>query len=236
MRSMAILEVHDIHTFYGEAYVLQGLSLTLEQGQILGLLGRNGVGKTTLVNSIVGFNPPRRGRIIFKGMDITQVSSFETVRGGMGLVPQGRRVFPSLSVEENLLVAARGIERHGWDLERVYRLFPRLRERRNQRARTLSGGEQQMLAIGRGLMTNPDCLIMDEPSEGLAPIIIQGVWEAIGKLKQEGLSILLVEQNASLALKLVDYVHVMSKGQVVYSALPDELWANDQVKSSYLGI
>jgi len=233
---MAILEVHDIHTFYGEAYVLQGLSLTLEQGQILGLLGRNGVGKTTLVNSIVGFNPPRRGKIIFKGADISQVSSFETVRGGMGLVPQGRRVFPSLSVEENLLVAARGIERHGWDLERVYRLFPRLRERRNQRARTLSGGEQQMLAIGRGLMTNPDCLIMDEPSEGLAPIIIQGVWEAIGKLKQEGLSILLVEQNASLALKLVDYVHVMSKGQVVYSARPDELWANDQVKSSYLGI
>jgi branched-chain amino acid transport system ATP-binding protein len=236
MRSMAILEVHDIHTFYGEAYVLQGLSLTLEQGQILGLLGRNGVGKTTLVNSIVGFNPPRRGKIMFKGSDISQVSSFETVRGGMGLVPQGRRVFPTLSVEENLLVAARGIERHGWDLERVYRLFPRLRERRNQRARTLSGGEQQMLAIGRGLMTNPDCLIMDEPSEGLAPIIIQGVWEAIGKLKQEGLSILLVEQNASLALKLVDYVHVMSKGQVVYSARPDELWANDEVKSRYLGI
>jgi branched-chain amino acid transport system ATP-binding protein len=233
---MAILEVQDIHTFYGDAYVLQGLSLTLEQGQILGLLGRNGVGKTTLVNSIVGFNRPRRGKIIFKGADISRVSSFETVRGGMGLVPQGRRVFPSLTVEENLLVAARGFDRHRWNIERVYALFPRLQERRSQRARTLSGGEQQMLAIGRGLMTNPDCLIMDEPSEGLAPIIIQGVWEAIGKLKQEGLSILLVEQNASLALKLVDYVHVMSKGQVVYSARPDELWANDQVKSRYLGI
>jgi branched-chain amino acid transport system ATP-binding protein len=233
---MAILEVEDIHTYYGEAYVLQGLSLKLEQGQILGLLGRNGVGKTTLVNSIVGFVPPRRGRIVFKGIDITTVSSFETVRSGMGLVPQGRRVFPTLGVEENLLVAERSIERHGWNLERVYALFPRLQERRKQRARTLSGGEQQMLAIGRGLMTNPDCLIMDEPSEGLAPIIIQGLWEAIGKLKKEGLSILLVEQNAALALKLVDYVHVMSKGQVVYSGRPDELRAAEDVKSAYLGI
>jgi branched-chain amino acid transport system ATP-binding protein len=233
---MALLEVEDIHTYYGEAYVLQGLSLSLEQGQILGLLGRNGVGKTTLVSSIVGFNPPRRGRIIFKGVDITHVASFETIRSGMGLVPQGRRVFPTLSVEENLMVAERNPDRHGWNLKRVYALFPRLHERRAQRAKTLSGGEQQMLAIGRGLMTNPDCLIMDEPSEGLAPIIIQGVWEAIGRLKEEGLSILLVEQNASLALKLVDYVHVMSKGQVVYSARPHELWANEEIKSNYLGI
>jgi branched-chain amino acid transport system ATP-binding protein len=231
-----ILEVDDIHTYYGDAYVLQGLSISLEQGQILGLLGRNGVGKTTLVNSIVGFTPPRRGRIVFKGADITHNSSFETVRTGMGLVPQGRRVFPTLSVEENLVVAGRNVERHGWNVERVYDMFPRLRERRTQRARTLSGGEQQMLAIGRGLMTNPDCLIMDEPSEGLAPIIIQGVWEAIGKLKREGLSILLVEQNASLALKLVDYVHVMSKGEVVYSSRPEELWANDEIKHNYLGI
>ena len=233
---MAILEVRDIHTFYGDAYVLQGLSLQLEQGQILGLLGRNGVGKTTLVNSIVGFTPPRTGTILFKGADISNAASFETIRRGMGLVPQGRRVFPTLSVEENLLVAGLNLERHGWNLERVYALFPRLRERRSQRARTLSGGEQQMLAIGRGLMTNPDCLIMDEPSEGLAPIIIQGVWEAIGRLKEEGLSILLVEQNAALALKLVDYVHVMSKGQVVYSARPDELQANDEIKARYLGI
>jgi branched-chain amino acid transport system ATP-binding protein len=233
---MAILEVHDIHTYYGDAHVLHGLSLELQQGQILGLLGRNGVGKTTLVNSIVGFNPPRRGRIVFKGNEITQSPSFETVRGGMGLVPQGRRVFPTLGVEENLLVAERSPDRHGWNLQRVYELFPRLHERRNQRAKTLSGGEQQMLAIGRALMTNPDCLIMDEPSEGLAPIIIQGLWEAIGTLKKEGLSILLVEQNAHLALKLVDYVHVMSKGQVVYSAKPEELRANDEIKASYLGI
>ena len=233
---MALLEVEDVHTYYGDAYVLQGLSLTLEQGQILGLLGRNGVGKTTLVNSIMGFTPPRRGRVVFKGEDVTGASSFATVRSGMGLVPQGRRVFPTLTVAENLLVAERNVVRHGWTIERVYALFPRLAERRQQRARTLSGGEQQMLAIGRGLMTNPDCLIMDEPSEGLAPIIIEGVWEAIGRLRREGLSILLVEQNAALAIQLVDYVHVLEKGRVVYSSAPQDLWANDDVKSSYLGI
>jgi branched-chain amino acid transport system ATP-binding protein len=188
------------------------------------------------VNSIVGFTPPRRGRIVFKGADITHSESFATVRSGMGLVPQGRRVFPTLSVEENLLVAERSIQRHGWNLTRVYGLFPRLEERRHQRAKTLSGGEQQMLAIGRALMTNPDCLIMDEPSEGLAPIIIASLWEAIGKLKEQGLSILLVEQNANLALKLVDYVHVMSKGQVVYSARPSELAENQEIKSRFLGI
>ena len=234
MASTSILRVEDVHTYYGEAYVLQGLSLELGEGQILGLLGRNGVGKTTLVNSIVGFNRPRRGRIVFKGDDITGLSSFETVKRGMGLVPQGRRVFASLSVEENLTVArAKDSE---WSLSRVYELFPRLEERRRQRAKTLSGGEQQMLAIARGLMTNPDCLIMDEPSEGLAPIIIQTVWQAVSKLKQQGLSILLVEQNAALALELVDHVHVMSKGRVVYSGTPRELWADEAVKSRYLGI
>jgi branched-chain amino acid transport system ATP-binding protein len=231
---VAILRVEDVHTYYGDAYVLQGLSLELAEGQILGLLGRNGVGKTTLVNSIVGFNRPRRGRIVFKGEDVTRVSSFDTIRKGLGLVPQGRRVFATLTVEENLLVAKS--KAGSWNLQRVYELFPRLEERRRQRAKTLSGGEQQMLAIARGLMTDPDCLIMDEPSEGLAPIIIQAVWQAVSKLKAQGLSILLVEQNAALALQLVDYVHVISKGTVAYSGTPKELWADDAVKSRYLGI
>ena len=233
---MTILDVRDIHTYYGDAHVLQGFSLRLEPGQVLGLLGRNGVGKTTLVNSILSFTPPRNGRIYFKGADITGLSSFVIVRGGIGLVPQGRRVFPTLSVEDNLLVAEYGVERHGWNVKRVYALFPRLGERRSQRAKTLSGGEQQMLAIGRAMMTNPDCLIMDEPSEGLAPIIIQGLWDAIAKLKQEGLSILLVEQNTALALKIVDFVHVISKGRVVYSARPNELSQNHAIKSQFLGI
>jgi branched-chain amino acid transport system ATP-binding protein len=233
---MAILEVENIHTYYGDAYVLQGVSIKLEQGDILGILGRNGVGKTTLVNSVIGFNPPRRGRVVFKGEEITKQPSYYTVRQGMGLVPQGRRVFPTLSVEENLLVAEQHVERQGWTLERVFKLFPRLEERRTQRSKTLSGGEQQMLAIGRALMTNPDCLIMDEPSEGLAPIIIQGLLEAFLELKKQGLSILLVEQNAALALKLVDHVHIMSKGQVVYSGTPAALDADEKTKHTHLGI
>lgn len=233
---MALLEVDGIHTYYGDSYILQGISLQLEAGQILGVLGRNGVGKTTLVNSLVGFTPPRRGAIRFQGHDITHKASFETIRLGIGLVPQGRRVFPSLSVEENLKVAARSQGVDTWNLERIYDLFPRLGERRRQRSKTLSGGEQQMLAIGRGLMTNPSCLIMDEPSEGLAPIIIQHVWEIISQLREQGLSILLVEQNVSLALQLVDYVHVISKGQVVYASTPEDLWHDEAIKSQYLGI
>ena len=209
---MAILEVQDIHTYYGDAYVLQGLSLALQQGQILGLLGRNGVGKTTLVNSIVGFIPPRRGKVVFKDEDITHKSSFETVRTGMGLVPQGRRVFPTLAVEENLLVALRNPERHKWNLDRVYDLFPRLLERRTQRAKTLSGGEQQMLAIARALMTNPDCLIMDEPSEGLAPVVVEHVARAVIELKRAGVAVLLAEQSQQFTARVADRTCVLETG------------------------
>ena len=233
---MPILQAENIHTYYGDSHVLQGLSVSLEEGRILGVLGRNGVGKTTLVNSIMGFTPPRSGTIRFKGADITHSSSFDIVRMGIGLVPQGRRVFGSLSVEENLIVAANGAAKRGWTMERVYSMFGRLKERRKQQARTLSGGEQQMLAIGRSLMTNPDCLIMDEPTEGLAPLIVQQVWESIGKLKGEGLSILLVEQNVTMALRLVDHVCVISKGQVVHSSDPDGLRSNEAVKAQYLGV
>jgi branched-chain amino acid transport system ATP-binding protein len=233
---MAILDVQDIHTYYGDAYVLQGLSLQLEQGQILGLLGRNGVGKTTLVNSIVGFVPPRRGKIYFKGDDITGDSSFSIVRGGMGLVPQGRRIFPTLSVEDNLLVAERSPERHGWSLQRVYALFPRLRERRSQRARTLSGGEQQMLAITRALLLRPRLLLLDEPSFGLAPLIVKEIFNIMARIKEEEkVSILLVEQNASLALAFAEDAYLLETGRIVVSGRAADISKDESIRRSYLG-
>ena len=233
---MSLLELSVLHAYYGEAHVLQGVSLTLEAGAIVGVLGRNGVGKTTMVNATCGFLAARRGCIRFNGVDITGWSSQERVREGLALVPQGRRVFGSLSVEENLLVARRNVARHGWDVLQVYDLFPRLRERRDQRARTLSGGEQQMLAIGRALMTNPHCLIMDEPTEGLAPIIAQLVWEVIRRVRDTGLAVLLIEQNAMMALRLVDHVHVMSKGQLVHSSAPQSLLDDAWLRRQYLGV
>ena len=230
-----MLDLHDIHTYYGDSYVLQGVSLHVGQRQVVGLLGRNGMGKTTLIRSIIGFTPPRQGRVHFKGQDITAWPSYRTVRLGMGLVPQGRRVFPSLTVLENLLVAAQGSTRR-WTVERVLALFPRLQERIESRAGTLSGGEQQMLAIGRALMTNPDLLLMDEPTEGLAPLLVREVQRAITDLKAQGLSILLVEQHVSLALQVADYVHVLSRGRIVHSSVPEVLWHNQEVKARYLGM
>ena len=231
----SVLEVRDVHTYYGESHVLHGVSLTVAPGQVVTILGRNGMGKTTLIRSVIGFTPARRGSIHFKGRDVTHWPSFRMVALGMGLVPQGRRVFPSLSVRENLEVAARG-NGGGWTLERVYGLFPRWKERAVNRANKLSGGEQQMLAIGRALMSNPELLLMDEPTEGLAPLLVREVGATIARLKGEGLSILLVEQNLPMALSVADHVHVLSRGQIVHSSTPAELAQNHDVQSRYLGV
>jgi len=230
-----MLEVRDIHTYYGDSHVLQGISLSMTRGQVVGILGRNGMGKTTLIRSIIGFTPPRRGQIMFKDRDITAWSSNRAVGFGLGLVPQGRRVFPSLSVMENLTVAVKS-DSGPWTVARVLELFPRLRERGAHRAGKLSGGEQQMLAIARALMTNPELLLMDEPTEGLAPLLVREVGRVIESLKAQGLSILLVEQNLPLALRVADHVHVLSRGRVVHSSAPDALWRNEEIKSRYLGL
>ena len=234
VREVTVLEVEDIHTYYGASHVLQGISLRVDEGEVLTILGRNGMGKTTLIRSIIGFSPPRRGAVRFRGADITRWPSYRMVAAGMALVPQGRRVFPSLSVRENLEVAAGG--RGRWDLARVTDLFPRLGERAGNRAGKLSGGEQQMLAIGRALMTNPTLLLLDEPTEGLAPLMVREVARVLGELRREGLSLLLVEQNLPLALSVADRALILSRGQIVYSGTPAELSANDDVKSRYLGV
>jgi branched-chain amino acid transport system ATP-binding protein len=230
-----MLEVRDIHTYYGDSHVLQGVSLSLARGQVVGILGRNGMGKTTLIRSIIGFTTPRRGQVVFKERDITSWPSNRAVALGLGLVPQGRRVFPSLTVLENLAVAGKG-NGGPWTMERVLELFPRLGERGAHRAGKLSGGEQQMLAIARALMTNPELLLMDEPTEGLAPLLVREVGRVIESLKAQGLSILLVEQNLALALRVADHVHVLSRGRIVHSSSPDALWRNEEIKSRYLGL
>ena len=230
-----MLQVNDIHTYYGDSHILQGISLRMESGQVVGILGRNGMGKTTLVRSIIGFTPPRQGHVLFKEHDITAWPSNRVVSLGLGLVPQGRRVFPSLTVLENLLVANKR-NGGGWTVERVMELFPRLRERREIRAGKLSGGEQQMLAIARGLMTNPELLLMDEPTEGLAPLLVREVGRVIENLKSQGLSILLVEQNLPLALRVSDHVHILSRGRIVHSSAPQALWENEEIKRRYLGL
>jgi branched-chain amino acid transport system ATP-binding protein len=232
-----MLRIDNIHTYYGESYILQGVSLEVKKGTVVALLGRNGMGKTTTMRSITGFTPPRRGKIIFEGQDITELPSYCISRLGIGLVPQGRGIFPSLSLKENLTISARNTKKRGdWNLDRVYSLFPILKIRSNQPAALLSGGEQQMLCIARALMTNPELLLMDEPSEGLAPIIVREIGRVIYGLKQSGFSILLIEQNISLALALADYVYIISKGVIVYESNPQELKSNEEIKSKYLGI
>jgi branched-chain amino acid transport system ATP-binding protein len=231
-----MLKIIDIHTYYGESYILQGVSLEITKGAITAILGRNGVGKTTLIRSIMGFTPPRRGQILFKDINITHMPSFKIVQMQMGLVPQGRRIFSSLTVKENLTVASREIGARRWDLGKIFSLFPHLKERVHHRGNELSGGEQQMLAIARALISNPDFILMDEPTEGLAPLLVREIGDVILKLREEGLSILIVEQNILFALKVSSASHVMSKGRMVYSSSPKELWENQEIKSQYLGV
>jgi branched-chain amino acid transport system ATP-binding protein len=232
-----MLNVQDIHTYYGDSHVLQGVSLRVGRGSVAALLGRNGVGKTTLCRSIVGFTPARAGRVMFHDADITRMAAHKICRLGMGLVPQGRRIFPSLTVKENLEIARRqGSGTSRWDLPAVFALFPRLSERGHHRGNELSGGEQQMLAIARALVANPLLLVMDEPTEGLAPALVAEVGALIQRLKAEGMSVLLVEQNAAFAVKVADYVHVMSKGRIVHSSVPAALWENQEIKTRFLGV
>ena len=236
-----VLEISDIHTYYGDSYVLQGVSLKVGPGQIVALMGRNGVGKTTTIRSIVGFSPPARGTITFKGVDITKKPAHEIAKEGISLVPQGRRIFPSLTVAEHLQVFKReggdGASKHVWDLHRIGELFPALERRMKQKGSVLSGGEQQMLAIARALLTNPELLLMDEPSEGLSPLLVQQVVEVIRHLRTTAeLPILLVEQNLSLALNLADYVYVMKKGAVAFEGPAEALANAPDIQHTYLGV
>ena len=222
----ALLQVRDIHTYYGSAHILDGVTFDVPRASCVGILGRNGVGKTTLARSIIGFTPPTRGKVIFDSVSISGRPTREIVRRGIAIVPQGRRVFASLSVEENLRVASRRRSHNdvgmGWTLARVYHLFPRLLERRGQWAHTLSGGEQQMLSIGRALMTSPSLLILDEPTEGLAPIIIEDLVKAISQLKGAGVSLLLLEQRVEIALRLSDIAMLMtSRGTITFRGPPE---------------
>jgi branched-chain amino acid transport system ATP-binding protein len=234
-----ILAVREVNTLYGDSHVLHGVSFSVKRGRALALLGRNGAGKTTCLSTLIGFLPPRDGDIRLNGEPIAGLSPERIARKGIGLVPQGRRVFASLSVRENLAVARRsraaGTAR-SWSIEDVFATFPRLRERHAQAAGLLSGGEQQMLAIGRALVSNPQLLMLDEPSEGLAPLIVHEVGEILLKLKQQGHSILLVEQNTALALKVADDVAILNTGRIVFDGTAAELAARPDLLQANLGV
>ena len=230
-----MLKVEDIHTYYGDSHILQGVSLDVGKGEVIGILGRNGMGKTTLIRSLIGFTPPRSGIVKFQGEEINDKRPFQIAKLGMSVVPQGRQIFPSLSVEENLKVVFRSTS-DGWTLKRVYDLFPPLQDRSDYPGNRLSGGEQQMLAIGRSLMTNPSLLLMYEPTEGLSPLFVKKVGEVIRKLQQTGISILLVEQNLQFTIRQTDHIHVMNRGMIVHSSSPQELEENHEIRSKYLGV
>jgi len=218
-----MLEVRDIHTFYGESHVLWGISLFVKAGEVVALLGRNGMGKSTTLKSIIGLTPPRRGRIIYRGEEISRKPPFQIARLGIGYVPEDRRIFSDLTVRENLEVAA-GVRNGGpFSLDRIFELFPALAEREHQKGGSLSGGEQQMLAIARALMLNPQVLLLDEPSEGLSPLIVKTLGDQIGQLKAMGMTVLLAEMNVKFALRLADRAYVLEKGTIRFEGTAREI-------------
>ncbi len=233
-----ILELNDVHTYYGAIHALKGISLDVHRGEVVTLLGANGAGKSTTLRSINGLQRPRQGSIRFNGQDITEIPAHEIVRRGIAHSPEGRRLFPRMTVTENLEMGA--FQRSDKpeiksDLERVYELFPRLKERRTQKAGTMSGGEQQMCAIGRALMARPSLLLLDEPSLGLAPIFVERIFEIVKTINEQGTSILLVEQNALMALDHADRGYVMETGSIVLADSAEALKTNEQVRKTYLG-
>lgn len=245
--SEALLAVREIHTYYGDSYVLQGVSLDVPAGAIVAILGRNGMGKTTLIRSVAGLTPPRRGEVVFKGRSQRGRPPYAIAQEGMAIVPQGRRIFRSLTVRENLLLPtnylARGRgasagngTRTRWDLDGVLAEFPQLAERIEHPGGALSGGEQQMLAVGRALMANPDLILMDEPSEGLAPRLVQQIESIMTRVRDHGHAVLLVEQNLALAMAVADHVHVVSSGRIVFGGPPRELAAASGVLEQHLGV
>jgi branched-chain amino acid transport system ATP-binding protein len=234
---MALLEVSDIHAHYGAIEALKGVSLTVEEGEVVTLIGSNGAGKSTTLRSVCGLTPASSGTVVFDGVDITRIPAHEIVSRGIALSPEGRHCFPRMTVRENLDLGAyrrRGPELTN-DLDRVYTLFPRLKERERQKAGTMSGGEQQMLAIGRALMARPKLLMLDEPSMGIAPILVQRIYETIGEINRSGVTILLVEQNANYALDISRRGYVLETGQVALSGESAQLRDDPEVQRAYLG-
>ena len=235
--SNALLKLDDVHTYLGDSHIIQGVSFDVPAGKVVALLGRNGAGKTTTLRTIMRMVQPRRGRITFEGRDLAGTPTFGIARAGIAFVQETRAIFPSLSVEENIAIATRpGREANGWTMERIYADFPNLAERRNNGGTQLSGGEQQMLAMARALVANPRIMLLDEPSEGLAPLIVRQIADIIMKLKQAGMTMLLVEQNFAMATAVADHVIVLGKGRVRWSGTSEELRKADEIRHTWLGV